>query len=75
MKIPNWLLNIILEKMGVIGMFKQIQSFLVGKKTYLLAAAGVIGASVKFAGDGNVAEFLTAIWGCLTSCTIRSAVG
>ena len=55
---------------------QSIRDFLKGKKTYLTAAIGLLGAVAAWAnGDINGIGLLAAIWAAVQACCIRAAVG
>jgi hypothetical protein len=74
MTIPKWTINLIVKIIGGDSMFKSIQDLLSGKKTYLVAISAVIAAAIKFSADGNVADFITAIFAALGTITMRAAI-
>ena len=52
-----------------------IREFLKGKKTYLTAAVGVLGAVLAWSqGQLDVAGLLAAVWAAAQSCFIRAGV-
>lgn len=53
----------------------KVREFLSGKKTYLTAAIGVLGAVIAF-GDGqiDVTALVAAIWAAAQSCFIRAGI-
>ena len=53
----------------------KVQTFLRGKKTYITAAIGVLGALAAWA-DGQIggAGFLAALWAAAQTCFIRAGV-
>lgn len=52
-----------------------IQTWLQGKKTYLMAAIGVLTAIAAWAnGDLSTIQFGVALWAAIQTCFIRSAV-
>ena len=54
----------------------KIRIWLKGKKTYLTAAIGVVGALIAWA-DGSIGSLAlaTAVWAALQTCFIRAGVG
>jgi hypothetical protein len=53
----------------------KIRDFLKGKKTYITAVVGVLGALVAF-GDGqiDVTGLIAAVWAAAQTCFIRAGV-
>mgnify|MGYP001565884755 CR=1 FL=1 len=74
MKIPNWILQIILKLTGGDTMFAKIQEAISGKKTYLVAILAIIAAAIKFSVDGNVSDFITAIFAAIGTMTMRAGI-
>jgi hypothetical protein len=53
----------------------KIREFLKGKKTYLTAAIGLVGAVIAWAdGDINGVGLAAAIWAAIQTCFIRAGV-
>ena len=54
----------------------KLRKFLKGKKTYLVAAVGVLGAVITWA-DGSIdmMGLLGAVWAAVMGCFIRAGVG
>jgi len=53
----------------------KLREFLKGKKTYITAAIGLLGAVVAWAdGSIEITGLLAAIWAALSTCFIRSGV-
>jgi hypothetical protein len=57
-------------------MLERIQGWLKGKKTYVTAAIGVLGALIAF-GDHQIdlLGLLGAIWAAAQTCFIRAGIG
>lgn len=52
-----------------------IRDFLKGKKTYLTAAIGIIGAVIAWAdGDITAIGLATSLWAAASTCFIRAAI-
>ena len=53
----------------------KLRDFLKGKKTYITAAIGVLGAAVAF-GDGQIdlTGLIAAVWAAAQTCFIRAGV-
>ena len=52
-----------------------IRNWLRGKKTYLTAAIGLLGAVVAWAdGDINTTALLAAVWAAAQACFIRAGI-
>lgn len=56
-------------------MLTKIQNFLKGKKTYITAAVGVLGALAAY-GDGqiDVAGLVAAVWAAAQTCFLRAGI-
>lgn len=53
----------------------KLREFLKGKKTYLTAAIGLLGAVIAWAdGDINAVALAGAIWAAVQTCFIRAGV-
>jgi hypothetical protein len=53
----------------------KLREFLKGKKTYLTAAIGLLGALIAWAdGDINAVALLAAAWAAAQTCCIRAGV-
>jgi hypothetical protein len=53
----------------------KLREFLKGKKTYITAAIGLLGAVVAWAdGDINTTALLAALWAAAQACFIRAGV-
>jgi hypothetical protein len=62
-------------KMTGVKMLTKIQTWLSGKKTYLTAAVGVLGALAAF-GDHQIdlTALIAAVWAAAQTCFIRAGV-
>ena len=55
---------------------QQLRDFLKGKKTYITAAIGILGALAAWSdGQINGVGFATAVWAALQTCFIRAGLG
>ena len=75
---PRDRLNLIawaIGKMTGVTMLTKIQTWLSGKKTYLTAAVGVLGALTAF-GDHQIdlTALIAAVWAAAQTCFIRAGV-
>ena len=71
LKLTAWAVG----KMTGASMLTKIQTWLSGKKTYLTAAIGVLGALAAF-GDHQIdlTALIAAIWAAAQTCFIRAGV-
>lgn len=73
MKIPNWLLNLLLPK-EVKKMLEGIREAIKGKKTYLAALGLLIAGIIKYAEDGNLQDLIKVIFEALALAGLRAAI-
>ena len=67
--------NMLADSTGKETPMNTIREFLKGKKTYLTAAVGVLGAVLAWSqGQLDVAGLLAAVWAAAQSCFIRAGI-
>lgn len=74
MKIPKWIITILLKKLGVMSMFNKFKAALSGKKTYLVALGMVVTALVEFAADGDAGKLINRLLEAFAFATARAAI-